>query len=79
MARNLYEKKYVSEHKSGKLKPTGLIVDPNVPFLGASPDGILQCKCCGTGVLAIKCPYKFRNYTLDQIFNENYYIQSDEN
>lgn len=79
LARNLYEKKYVSEHKSGKVKTTGLIVNSNVPFLGASPDGILQCKCCGTGVLEIKCPYKFRNYTLDQIFNENYHIQCDEN
>lgn len=45
LARNLYEKKYVSEHKSGKVKTTGLIANPNVPFLGASPDWILQCKC----------------------------------
>ena len=23
----------------------------------ASPDGIVNCKCCGRGVLEIKCPY----------------------
>lgn len=79
LARNLYEKMYVAEHKGAKLKTSGLIIDSSKPHLGASPDGILQCKCCGTGVLEIKCPYKFRNLTVDQIYNENYHIQKDEN
>lgn len=25
--------------------------------MGASPDGIVNCVCCGKGVLEIKCPY----------------------
>ena len=25
--------------------------------MGASPDGLIECKCCGKGVLEIKCPY----------------------
>ena len=25
--------------------------------MGASPDGIVNCICCGKGVLEIKCPY----------------------
>ena len=34
----------------------GLFIDPYRPFLGASPDGIVNCKCCGKGVIEIKCP-----------------------
>ena len=25
-------------------------------FLGASPDALIQCMCCGQGVVEIKCP-----------------------
>ena len=25
--------------------------------MGASPDGVVQCTCCGTGVIETKCPY----------------------
>ncbi|CAC5382537.1 unnamed protein product [Mytilus coruscus] len=28
-----------------------------------SPDGLLECKCCGQGCLEIKCPYKFSEET----------------
>lgn len=28
-----------------------------MPFIGASPDGIISCKCCNKGVLEVKCPY----------------------
>ena len=36
---------------------SGLVVSTERPFLGASPDGIIQCSCCGKGLLEIKCPY----------------------
>ena len=41
----------------------GLVIDPKYPFLGASPDGIVCCACCGKGVLEIKCPFKYRDYS----------------
>ena len=28
--------------------------------MGATPDGIVTCGCCGTSVLEIKCPYSCR-------------------
>ena len=31
------------------------------PFLGASPDGLVCCSCCGKGLLEIKCPYSIRD------------------
>ena len=27
------------------------------PFLGASPDAMIQCVCCGQGVVEVKCPF----------------------
>ena len=27
------------------------------PYIGASPDGIIECDCCGFGILEVKCPY----------------------
>ena len=27
------------------------------PFLGASPDALIECNCCGQGVVAVKCSF----------------------
>ena len=37
----------------------GLHINPSFPHLGASPDGVVQCECCGNGVLEITCPYMY--------------------
>lgn len=34
---------------------SGLVIDQNLPHLGASPDGLVECECCGKGCLEIKC------------------------
>ena len=31
------------------------MLDANLPYLGASPDCIVECDCCGKGCLEIKC------------------------
>ena len=45
-------------------------VDPMYPFEGASPDGMVTCICCGTGVIEIKCPYSCRNKSLKEVSEE---------
>lgn len=40
-----------------ELKKSGLVLDPNFPFMGASPDGL-----CDTFVLEIKCPYTVKTH-----------------
>ena len=79
LARNIYEKMYNEQHTSGNVEITGLIVNPSFPHLGASPDGLVQCKCCGSGIIEIKCPYKYKNHTFDKICNANYLVKKDEN
>ena len=36
---------------------SGLVINCQWPYMGASPDGIIKCKCHGKGVLEIKCPF----------------------
>ena len=62
----------------------GLVIKNNFPFLGASPDGIIQCeKWEGIGILEIKCPMKGKDLKGvpflidDKVLNPNhdYYTQ----
>ena len=59
-----YIRKNRTKHKNFSCKTTGLFITEHYPFLGASPDGVLSCKCCGFGVLEIKCPWKSRDITI---------------
>ena len=34
-----------------------IVINPQLPYMGSSPDGVIKCKCCGKEVLDIKCPY----------------------
>ena len=48
-------------HVDFEILPAGLLVSTKYPFLGATPDGLLSCSCCGTGLLEVKCPHKYRD------------------
>ncbi|XP_057309027.1 uncharacterized protein LOC130647255 [Hydractinia symbiolongicarpus] len=60
-ARTQFEEIFKKEHTCGLLRFTGLHVRADIPFLGASPDALINCTCHGEGLLEIKCPYKYRN------------------
>ncbi len=68
--RQMYESEMVQHHDNFNLRGSGLVISPAMPFLGASPDGITHCDCCGDGCLEVKCPYceKFQSFhgTLDK-------------
>ena len=65
-ARKLYEKIMGIDHHSFELHKVGLCVSRNWPFLGASPDGLVQCTCCGHGTLEIKCPYSYQSIKFEE-------------
>ena len=48
-------------HKDVKVEPCGLFVMQDKSFIGACPDAVVSCSCCGKGVLQIKCPYCIAN------------------
>lgn len=57
-------KKYVlvnkEEHTDFAVTTTGLHIHQQHPFLGASPDGIVQCSCHERRLIEIKCPAKYK-------------------
>jgi hypothetical protein len=54
-----------SHHEDMKVEKCGLFISSDHPFLGASPDGIVQCSCCGRGICEVKCPYCHRDDTIE--------------
>ena len=46
-------------HVHFEVQKAGLLISTKYPFLGATPNGIVSCSCCRTGLLEIKCPYKY--------------------
>lgn len=44
-----YIEKLKNDHINFSMTFSGLVINPNVPYLGASPDGIINCDCCGKG------------------------------
>ena len=56
-ARESYTKTLVSlGHKHIKVRKSGLWLMSNHQYLGASPDALVSCSCCGSGIVEIKCP-----------------------
>lgn len=74
IARKQYEEIMKEKHASFKLSTTGLHVNPQYPHLGASPDGLVTCSCCGDGLLEIKCPYSLR-HTTPQSPGKDFYLK----
>ena len=59
LARTEYMDVMSTTHKNFVCKQSGLVVSATHPFISTSPDGLVECDCCGQGVLEIKCPYCF--------------------
>ncbi|KAK9962094.1 hypothetical protein ABG768_019065 [Culter alburnus] len=64
--RTQYKVQTMKHHCDMQLTECGFIINPKFPQVGASPDGLVQCTCCGKGCIEIKCPYKYRNNTVEE-------------
>ena len=54
-------------HVNHSVNLAGLILNPDFLYLGASPDGIVNCSCCGVGCLEIKCSSKYRDNLIEDM------------
>ena len=57
----LYFKKLQKAHKKLCISECGLIVDPEFPHLGSSPDRMRFCHCCGKRVVEVKSLFAKRS------------------
>ena len=56
-AREVYLESIADYHTDLTVSDSGLVIHPDSPHLGASPNGIVNCSCCGAGVIEVKCPF----------------------
>lgn len=49
-------KSQMASHGTLKISSSGFFVSIEHPFLGATPDALIECECCGPGVVEVKCP-----------------------
>jgi len=51
-------------HQNVYIKSCGLFLSPEHPYIGASPDAIMTCDCCGISPVEIKCPFCIKSSVL---------------
>lgn len=66
-ARAQYVEAMTSRHANFKCNASGVHISFDHQFLAATPDGVVSCDCCGTGVLEVKCPYSLRDCTVIEL------------
>lgn len=79
VARNQYFDNFKRNHKKSEIRECGLFVCKDHPFLGASPDGIVKCKCCDERLVEIKCSSKYQDLKPIEVANLNTYHVFNEN
>ena len=57
----------MADHSGLIIKPCGFLVDENASYIGTSPDSPMDCTCCGSGIVEVKCPWSAK----DSLFLED--------
>lgn len=76
-----YMAESIGKHVNLEHRCAGLSIDINNPFLGASPDGVISCDCCGIGLLEVKCTYKYRSVSPtcpEALSDKNYFLKKEQ-
>uniref|UniRef100_A0A1X7SP42 PHD-type domain-containing protein n=1 Tax=Amphimedon queenslandica TaxID=400682 RepID=A0A1X7SP42_AMPQE len=73
-----YKLKEGSRHIDFVTSNSGLVIHPSYPFMGASPDSYVECKCCGKGVVEVKCPYSCKEKLLNERVAEGSFFLKDD-
>ena len=74
-AKEAYYTKMSELHSQFSIHSCGLQINTLYPHLGASPDGIISCLCCGDGLVEVKCPYSIRDESPTTTEKANFYLK----
>ena len=77
-ALHMYNDSMQADHAFFELKKCGLVLDPSNPFIGASPDGITSCSCCGKGVVEVKCPFLCKDKSFAEAVKDKAFCLEEE-
>ncbi|GFS22040.1 hypothetical protein ElyMa_003353400 [Elysia marginata] len=67
-----------ASHHNVKIKPAGLFVKNTLPYVGASPDGVMHCDCHAKATVEVKCPCSLRGMDIFQHYSKTEFIDIDE-
>ena len=66
-------------HSDFDFKKLGLLVCGERPWFGVSPDGMVNCSCCGFGVVEVKCPFSLRDSGLSNaVEGGKFYVRKEK-
>ena len=54
------------QHDNCVVTKSGFIIKNDNQCFGASPDGIVECECCGKGGIEIKCPFMCAKVSIEE-------------
>ena len=60
---NCFKQLFSETHKNVKIFECGLYLSNDAPYIGGSPDRIVECDCCRKSCLEVKCPFSVRHTT----------------
>ena len=78
VAREKHVESYSRIHETIFVIKSGLMLHPSYPFLGATPDGIVNCSCCGSGVLEIKCPFRCKEKSFEDAASQKSFCLEED-
>ena len=65
-------------HSNPKFHSCGLFVLKAHPYIGASPDNIFTCSCCGSSCVEYKCPYSIKDLTVEEGYERTDFLEKCE-
>ena len=76
-ALDIYSKHMSEHHTNFNIMPSGLFLSTEFPFIGATPDSMVSCDCCGKGCVEVKCPYCHKDDTVEQACSDPKFCLQD--
>jgi len=65
-----------ASHSNANLYISGLFVLKSHPYIGASPDNIFVCSCCGPACVEYKCPYSIKDLTVQEGYHKTDFLEN---
>ena len=56
-----FKEAFCKTHIDVTITDCGLCICKEIPYVGGSPDRIVQCSCCGISCLEVKCPFSINH------------------
>ena len=66
-----YHTKLTESHEGVVVCRCGFYISLEHPFVGAPPDALVDCKCCGKGVAEIKCSFRCQDKSFVDVAGED--------